>query len=246
MKKIAIYGKGGIGKSTTVSNLAVAMHQLGYRVMQIGCDPKADSNIYHNGGKRVPTVLDSIREGKENEGDYITTGYDGVLCIEAGGPLPGMGCAGRGIIAAFEKINELDLFNKYNTDVALFDVLGDVVCGGFAMPIKNGYADEVYIVTSGEMMSLFAADNIIQAIHNNKSVRSAKLSGLIINKKNIENEDEIVERAAGEMGAKIIYRINRSPLIQEAEKAGKTVVELYPDSDIAEDYRKLARILLEK
>ena len=246
MKKIAIYGKGGIGKSTTVSNLAVALTSLGYRVMQIGCDPKADSNIYHNGGKRINTVLDSIREGKTEESDFITFGQDGVLCIEAGGTLPGMGCAGRGIIAAFEKINELNLIEKYKTDVVLFDVLGDVVCGGFAMPIKNGFADEVYIVTSGEMMSLFAADNIIKAIHNNKSVRSAKFSGLIINKKNIENEDEIVERAAKEMEANIVYKIARNPLIQEAEKAGRTVVELYPESDIAKSYRELARILVEK
>ena len=246
MKKIAIYGKGGIGKSTTVSNLAVALTKLGYKVMQIGCDPKADSNIYHNGGVRVQSVLDSIREGKTEENDFITMGQDGVFCIESGGPLPGMGCAGRGIVAAFEKITELNLFEKYDTDVVLFDVLGDVVCGGFAMPIKNGFAEEVYIVTSGEMMSLFAADNIIRAIHNNKSVRSAKFSGLIINKKNIENEDEVVEKAAKEMGANIVHRISRDPLIQEAEKQNKTVVELYPDSEIAKSYFELARKLIGK
>ena len=157
-----------------------------------------------------------------------------------------MGCAGRGIIAAFEKINELDLFNKYKTDVVLFDVLGDVVCGGFALPIKNGFADEVYIVTSGEMMSLFAADNIIKAINNNKSVKSAKFSGLIINKKNILNEDMIVNKASEEMGANIIYRINRDPLIQEAESRGMTVCELYPDSDISKSYKCLAKMLIEK
>ena len=246
MKKIAIYGKGGIGKSTTVSNLAVALTKLGYKVMQIGCDPKADSNIYHNNGVRVQSVLDSIREGKSEEKDFITIGKDGVLCIESGGPLPGMGCAGRGIVAAFEKITELNLFEKYETDIVLFDVLGDVVCGGFAMPIKNGFAEEVYIVTSGEMMSLFAADNIIHAIQNNKSIRSAKFSGLIINKKNIENEDEVVEKAAIEMNAKIIHKINRDPLIQEAEKNHTTVVELYPDSEISKSYFDLARKLIEK
>ena len=166
MRKIAIYGKGGIGKSTTTSNLSAALAEKGYRVMQVGCDPKADSTKGLMGGKRIPTVLEQLRQkGDELRlEDIVFEGYGGVLCVESGGPTPGVGCAGRGIISAFEKLAELRAFEVYQPDVVIYDVLGDVVCGGFAMPIREGYAREVFIVSSGEMMALYAASNIAQAI----------------------------------------------------------------------------------
>ena len=198
MKKIAIYGKGGIGKSTTTSNLSAALSHLGYKVMQIGCDPKADSTKNLMKGEFIDTVLDVMNEKGDNLelSDIVFEGYNGVLCVEAGGPTPGVGCAGRGIIAAFEKLEELEAFEVYKPDIVIYDVLGDVVCGGFSMPIRNGYAEEVYIVTSGEMMSMYAASNISTAVNQFKKRGYASLKGLILNAKNVENEEYLVNKLA--------------------------------------------------
>lgn len=246
MKKIAIYGKGGIGKSTTVSNISAAMAEMGKTVLQIGCDPKADSTRNLTGGKNIPTVLDILRDQGDAElEDYVVKSSTGVLCVEAGGPVPGIGCAGRGIITAFEKLEELEAYDTYRPDVVLYDVLGDVVCGGFAMPIRGGYADEVCIVTSGEMMSLYAASNIAHAVKSFGSRGYASLRGLILNSKNIELEEELVKKAASEIDAPILYRLPRDGAVQQAEAEGKTVIEALPDSDMAEHYRSLARLLLE-
>ncbi|GLB26274.1 nitrogenase subunit nifH [Lacrimispora xylanolytica] len=246
MKKIAIYGKGGIGKSTTVSNISAAMAEMGKTVLQIGCDPKADSTRNLTGGKNIPTVLDILRDQGDAElEDFVVKSSTGVLCVEAGGPVPGIGCAGRGIITAFEKLEELEAYDTYRPDVVLYDVLGDVVCGGFAMPIRGGYADEVCIVTSGEMMSLYAASNIAHAVKSFGSRGYASLRGLILNSKNIELEEELVKKAASEIDAPILYRLPRDGAVQQAEAEGKTVIEALPDSDMAEHYRSLARLLLE-
>ncbi|WP_026891450.1 nucleotide-binding protein [Lacrimispora aerotolerans] len=246
MKKIAIYGKGGIGKSTTVSNISAAMAEMGKTVLQIGCDPKADSTRNLTGGKNIPTVLDILRDQGDAElEDFVVKSSTGVLCVEAGGPVPGIGCAGRGIITAFEKLEELEAYDTYRPDVVLYDVLGDVVCGGFAMPIRGGYADEVCIVTSGEMMSLYAASNIAHAVKSFGSRGYASLRGLILNSKNIEREEELVQKAAAEIDASILYCLPRDGAVQQAEAEGKTVIEALPDSDMAEHYRSLARLLLE-
>ncbi|MBQ0134149.1 MAG: AAA family ATPase [Clostridiales bacterium] len=247
MKKIAVYGKGGIGKSTTVSNMSAALASMGYTVMQIGCDPKSDSTRNLTGGERIPTVLESMREnGDITLEDIVFRSTSGVFCVESGGPVPGVGCAGRGIITAFEKLEELGAYEEYQPDVIFYDVLGDVVCGGFAMPIRGGYADDVCIVTSGEMMSLYAATNISHAVKSFGKRGYASLRGLIQNSKNFEEEDELVRKAAEEIGTEVIMKIPRDPVVQAAEAMGKTVVEAFPDSEQAEIYRRLAKKLVEE
>ncbi|MDR3283422.1 MAG: AAA family ATPase, partial [Candidatus Methanoplasma sp.] len=204
MKKIAFYGKGGSGKSTTVANLSVALAERGLKVMQIGCDPKGDSTRGLTCGEKIPTVLSVLsKKGPEMTlDDIVFKGYFEVLCVEAGGPKPGKGCAGKGIITAFDQLGLLGAYEEYKPDVVLFDVLGDVVCGGFAMPIRKGYSDEVYIVASGEMMSLYAASNIVEAVRGFSGRGYAELKGLVYNPKNLESEDSTVEKAANEMGVR--------------------------------------------
>ena len=198
MLKVAIYGKGGIGKSTVTSNLAAAFASMGKKVIQIGCDPKADSTIQLRHGEAVPTVLDLYNEKKQTLElkDMIRIGYNGVICVEAGGPTPGLGCAGRGIITALEKLKETGAYEVYQPDVVLYDVLGDVVCGGFSMPIRKGYADKVFIITSGENMAIHAGANIAMAVENFKNRGYASLGGIILNRRNVAREEEKVNELA--------------------------------------------------
>ena len=248
MIKIAIYGKGGIGKSTTVSNLSAALSDMGYKVMQIGCDPKADSTVSLHGRDKVTTVLDLVRQKKNDFTleDMVTIGYGGVVCVEAGGPTPGLGCAGRGIIAALEKLAEKGAYETYQPDVVIYDVLGDVVCGGFSMPMRGGYADQVFVITSGENMAIHAAANIAMAIDGFKGRGYASLGGIILNRRNVKNEDAKVAELAEDINSQVIATLSRSDTVQEAEDLGKTVVEAFPDSPMATEYRNLAKVLLEK
>ena len=248
MIKIAIYGKGGIGKSTTVSNVSAALSGLGYKVMQIGCDPKADSTISLHGKEKIATVLDLVRQKKNDFTleDMVTIGYGGVVCVEAGGPTPGLGCAGRGIIAALEKLAEKGAYETYEPDVVIYDVLGDVVCGGFSMPMRSGYADQVFVITSGENMAIHAAANIAMAIEGFKGRGYATLGGIILNRRNVKNEDAKVAELVEDINSEVIATLSRSDTVQEAEDLGKTVVEAFPDSPMAAEYRALAKVLLEK
>lgn len=246
MLKIAVYGKGGIGKSTTVSHVAAALAEKGLKVMQIGCDPKADSTILLRGQEKMNTVLDLVRERKNafSLDDMVKTGYAGVICVEAGGPAPGTGCAGRGIIAALEKLGEKGAYEVYKPDVVLYDVLGDVVCGGFTMPMRPGYAEYVFVVTSGENMSIHAAANIGAAVDGFRDRGYAKFGGLILNRRNVKNEEEKVQELAGDLNSEIIGTLDRSELVLEAEELGKTVLEAFPESEMAAQYRKLADQML--
>ena len=248
MIKIAIYGKGGIGKSTTVSNLSAALSDMGYKVMQIGCDPKADSTVSLHGKGKIPTVLDLVRQKKNDFTleEMVTIGYGGVVCVEAGGPTPGLGCAGRGIIAALEKLAEKGAYETYQPDVVIYDVLGDVVCGGFSMPMRGGYADQVFVITSGENMAIHAAANIAMAIDGFKGRGYATLGGIILNRRNVKNEDAKVAELAEDIHSQVIATLSRSDTVQDAEELGKTVVEAFPDSPMAAEYRALAKVLLEK
>lgn len=246
MYKLAIYGKGGIGKSTVTSNVAAALAARGHTVFQIGCDPKADSTRLHMAaaGVELPTVLDKMREGGTPALDSIVKrAPDGVLCCEAGGPVPGVGCAGRGIIAAFDLLEKLHAYDEFQPDIVLYDVLGDVVCGGFAMPLRGQYADEVAIVTSGEMMALYAASNIMTALNNFKKRGYAQLLGLVANLRNIPDEQQKIDTFCAEEGARVIATIPRSSAVQSAEDAGKTVVEALPESDAAAAYGALASLI---
>lgn len=246
MIKIAVYGKGGIGKSTTVSNLSAALSNMGYKVMQIGCDPKADSTVSLHGKEKIKTVLDLVREKKNDFSleDMVTKGYGGVICVEAGGPTPGLGCAGRGIIAALEKLAEKGAYETYQPDVVIYDVLGDVVCGGFSMPMRGGYADQVFVITSGENMAIHAAANIAMAIDGFKGRGYAQLGGIILNRRNVKDEEMKVKELAVDIHSEIIGTLSRSDTVQESEDLGKTVIEAFPDSEMAGEYRTLAKEIM--
>jgi nitrogenase iron protein NifH len=245
-KHIAIYGKGGIGKSTTTSNISAALAGAGYRVIQIGCDPKSDSTSTLRNGNFLPTVLDTLRDQRKVKIENISTvGFAGVLCIEAGGPVPGVGCAGRGINAAITLLTELHLFEEYKPDFVLYDVLGDVVCGGFAVPIRNGLASEVYVVSSHDFMALYAANNLFKCIAKYAVSGGALLAGIIANNLIGDYAKNLVTDFATRTKSRVVDYVPKSLDISKSELGGKTVVEAEPDSNATHLYRKIAKGIAE-
>ncbi len=254
MRQIAIYGKGGIGKSTIAANLCMALREQGLKVMQVGCDPKRDSTRSLTGGRLIPTVLETYRErlrmGRDEYAialkDIVFEGSRGIYCVESGGPEPGIGCAGRGVLTAINILRDLKAFDTYHLDVVVYDVLGDVVCGGFAQPIREGYAREIYLVCSGAFMALYAANNIAKGIRRLSRRGETGMAGVICN----SSGDEQFERAvlgefAQALGSKLIHIIPRSPVIQACEVESRTVLEHSPQSKEAEVFRELARRVMD-
>ena len=254
MRQIAIYGKGGIGKSTVSSNLSMTLRERGLEVMQVGCDPKRDSTRSLTGGRMIPTVLETLRDqvrvGRDQSAitleEIVFSGHGGVHCVEAGGPEPGVGCAGRGVLTALQILKDLKAFDTYRVDVVIYDILGDVVCGGFAQPIRAGFAQEIYLLCSGSFMSVYAANNIAKGIHRLAQRNQVGLAGVICNSSGEEQlERSMLSEFAESLGSCLVGFIPRSPVIQSCEVEGRTVLEHSPHSPEAEVFRQLAQRVLD-
>ncbi len=246
IKQIAIYGKGGIGKSTTTSNISAALSTAGYRVMQFGCDPKSDSTNTLRGGRYIPTVLDTLREKnvvKANE--VIFEGFNGIYCVEAGGPAPGVGCAGRGIITAVQLFKQQKAFEELDLDFVIYDVLGDVVCGGFAVPIREGIAEHVFTVSSADFMAIYAANNLFKGIQKYSNSGGALLGGVIANSINAPYAKEIIDDFVKQTNTQVVEYVPRSVTVTQSELQGKTTIEAAPNSKQADVYRSLAKKIAE-
>jgi nitrogenase iron protein NifH len=254
MRQIAIYGKGGIGKSTVSSNLSMALRERGLAVMQVGCDPKRDSTRSLTGGHMIPTVLETLREhlraGRDQSAialeDIVFDGDDGVRCVESGGPEPGVGCAGRGVLTALQILKDLNAFDHYQLDVVVYDILGDVVCGGFAQPIRAGFAQEIYLLCSGAFMSVYAANNIAKGVQRLARRGDTGLAGVICNSAGEESfERSVLAEFAEKLGTRLIHLVPRSPTIQACEVEGRTVLQHSPESPEADVFRELAQRVLD-
>ena len=242
IKQIAIYGKGGIGKSTTTSNLTAALSKAGYKVMQFGCDPKSDSTNTLRGGTYIPTVLDTLREKNVvKASDVIFEGFNGIYCVEAGGPAPGVGCAGRGIITAVQPFKQQKVFEDLDLDYVIYDVLGDVVCGGFAVPIREGIAEHVFTVSSADFMAVYAANNLFKGIKKYSTSGGALLGGVIANSINLPYSKDIIDDFVLQTKTQVVEYIPRSVTVTQSELQGKTTIEAAPDSAQAKVYTQLAQ-----
>ena len=244
MRKIAVYGKGGIGKSTTTQNTVAGLAEMGKKVMVVGCDPKADSTRLLLHGLAQKTVLDTLREEGEDVDldDILKEGFGGIMCTESGGPEPGVGCAGRGIITSINLLEQLGAYeDDKHLDYAFYDVLGDVVCGGFAMPIRDGKAEEIYIVCSGEMMAMYAANNICKGIVKYADTGGVRLGGIICNSRKVDHEAEMIQELCRQLGTQMIHFMPRENQVQRAEINRKTVIDFSPEHPQADEYRALAK-----
>jgi nitrogenase iron protein NifH len=241
IKQIAIYGKGGIGKSTTTSNISAALSKLGYKVMQFGCDPKSDSTNTLRGGQYIPTVLDTLREKSSvKASEVIYQGFNGIYCVEAGGPAPGVGCAGRGITTAVQLLKQQRAFEELDLDYVIYDVLGDVVCGGFAVPIREGIAEHVFTVSSADFMAVYAANNLFKGIQKYSNTGGALLGGIIANSINQPYSKDIIDDFAAQTDTQVVEYVPRSVTVTQCELQGKTTIEGAPDSAQAKVYLRLA------
>lgn len=246
LKQIAIYGKGGIGKSTTTSNISAALSKMGYKVMQFGCDPKSDSTNTLRDGKYIPTILDTLRSNSRlNARDVIFEGFNGVYCVEAGGPAPGVGCAGRGITASVQLMKQQRIYEELDLDFVIYDVLGDVVCGGFAVPIREGIAEHVFTVSSSDFMSIYASNNLMRGIQKYSNSGGALFGGVIGNSVNAGYSKDILDNFARRTKTNIVEYVPRSVTVTQAELLGKTTIEAAPDSEQAQVYMRLARKIAE-
>ncbi len=248
IRQCAIYGKGGIGKSTTTQNLVAGLAAEGKKIMIIGCDPKADSTRLILHAKAQNTIMEMAAEAGTVEDleldEVLKVGYGGIRCVESGGPEPGVGCAGRGVITAINFLEEEGAYEE-DLDFVFYDVLGDVVCGGFAMPIREGKAQEIYIVVSGEMMAMYAANNIAKGICKYATSGKVRLAGLICNSRKTDKEAELIEALAEKMGTQMIHFVPRDNVVQRAEIRRMTVIEYDPTAKQADEYRTLARKIVE-
>ncbi|MBD8896878.1 nitrogenase iron protein [Desulfovibrio desulfuricans] len=246
-RKIAIYGKGGIGKSTTTQNTAAAMaHFHGKKIFIHGCDPKADSTRLILGGKPQESLMDTLRAvgaEKVTLDKVVKKGFHDILCVESGGPEPGVGCAGRGVITAIDLMENQGAYTD-DLDFVFFDVLGDVVCGGFAMPIRDGKAQEVYIVASGEMMAIYAANNICKGLLKYAKQSGVRLGGIICNSRNVDREREFLEEFTVSIGTQMIHFVPRDNIVQKAEFNKKTVTEYDDSQNQAKEYSELAEKII--
>ena len=247
MRKIAIYGKGGIGKSTTTQNLVAGLAEAGKKVMIVGCDPKADSTRLILHAKAQNSIMQMAAEAGSVEDleleDVLKVGYKDIKCVESGGPEPGVGCAGRGVITAINFLEEEGAYEE-DLDFVFYDVLGDVVCGGFAMPIRENKAQEIYIVCSGEMMAMYAANNIAKGIVKYANSGGVRLAGLICNSRNTAREDELIMELARQLGTQMIHFVPRDNVVQRAEIRRMTVIEYEPTAKQADEYRALAQKII--
>ena len=242
LRQIAFYGKGGIGKSTTSQNTLAALTEMGQKILIVGCDPKADSTRLILHSKAQDTVLSLAAEAGSVEDleieDVMKVGYRDIRCVESGGPEPGVGCAGRGVITSINFLEENGAYD--GVDYVSYDVLGDVVCGGFAMPIRENKAQEIYIVMSGEMMAMYAANNISKGILKYANSGGVRLGGLVCNERQTDKELELAEALAGKLGTKLIHFVPRDNIVQHAELRRMTVLEYDPECKQAQEYRQLA------